>query len=145
MTIELIEDTAARLRGRVRVTPPLSSPFLDAIAGRRVPVTAEALQETGSFKFRGGWAALSALSSGARRQGVIAYSSGNHAQGLARAAALQGTQAVMLMPSDAPRAKIATTRVLGAEMILHDRAGADRNALDAALFRTALERYGDGA
>ncbi|KPQ19873.1 MAG: Pyridoxal-phosphate dependent enzyme, partial [Rhodobacteraceae bacterium HLUCCA24] len=88
--IGMIEAAAARLAGHARRTPMLSSPFLDEIAGRRVLVKPECLQHTGSFKFRGAWSALSALTPEVRARGVIAYSSGNHAQGVARAAALHG-------------------------------------------------------
>ena len=117
----------ARLRGEVRRTPLLSSPALDAMAGRRVLVKAECLQHTGSFKFRGGWAALSVLPE--EVGGVVAASSGNHAQGVALAAARHGRTAVIVMPSDAPVAKIAGTRALGAELVLYDRATQDRDTL----------------
>ncbi len=117
----------ARLAGRVRRTPLLSSRALDAIAGRRVLVKAECLQHTGSFKYRGGWAALSALADAV--PGVVAASSGNHAQGVALAAAQQGRKAVIVMPSDAPEAKIRGTRALGGEVVLYDRAHQDRDAL----------------
>ena len=134
MTIAMIEAAAGRLRGHARVTPLLSSPFLDEIAGRRVLVKAECLQHTGSFKYRGARAALSALSPEVRAQGVIAYSSGNHAQGVALSAREFGVPAVIVMPSDAPRVKIDTTRALGAEVVLYDRAGGeDRDAIGARL------------
>ncbi|TCO72806.1 L-threonine ammonia-lyase [Rhodovulum euryhalinum] len=133
MTPQIIEAAAARLAGHVRQTPLLSSPFLDRIAGRRVLVKAECLQHTGSFKARGGWAAVSALDAAARARGVIAYSSGNHAQGVARAAASFGVPAVIVMPSDAPEPKIANTRALGAEVVLYDRATGDRDAIGAEI------------
>ena len=129
----MIRAAARRASGNIRRTPVLFSPALDAIAGRRVLVKAECLQFTGSFKARGGWAAISALSPEARRRGVLAYSSGNHAQGVARAAAAHETQAVILMPSDAPCVKVANTRALGAEVILYDRATADRDAMGLML------------
>lgn len=94
---------------------------------------AECLQVTGSFKARGAWAAVSALAPEARRRGVLAYSSGNHAQGIAWAAAGHGAPAVILMPSDAPPVKIERTRALGAEVVLYDRATEDRDALGADL------------
>ena len=125
--LPMIDAAAARLRGQARVTPLLSSPLLDRVAGRRVLVKAECLQRTGSFKFRGAWSALSALPAGTR--GVIAYSSGNHGQGVALAAQLHGMVAVVLMPADAPAIKIANTRALGAEVVLYDRATQDRDAL----------------
>lgn len=133
MDIARIEAAAARLKGHVRRTPLLSSPALDAIAGRRVLVKAECLQHTGSFKARGGWAALSALPEETRANGVIAFSSGNHAQGVARAAQAFGVPAVIIMPSDAPALKIEGTRALGAEVVLYDRAGENREALGARL------------
>ncbi|ARC89546.1 threonine/serine dehydratase [Rhodovulum sp. MB263] len=133
MTMDLIEAAAARLAGKARMTPLLSSPFLDEIAGRRVLVKAECLQHTGSFKFRGGWSALSALTPEARARGVIAYSSGNHAQGVALAARMTGAPAVIVMPSDAPAPKIANTRALGAAVVTYDRATGDRDAIGAEL------------
>ncbi|MHA6264511.1 threonine ammonia-lyase [Arenibacterium sp. CAU 1754] len=132
-TLEMIEAAAARLEGHARRTPLLSSPFLDEIAGRQVLVKPECLQHTGSFKFRGAWSALSALDPEVRARGVIAFSSGNHAQGVAMAAARHGTSAVIVMPSDAPKLKIANTRALGAEVILYDRATEDRDEIGAKL------------
>jgi len=123
--IGMIRAAAARLRGHARRTPLLSSPFLDRIAGRRVWVKPECLQHTGSFKYRGGYAAISALDAGARQRGVLAFSSGNHAQGVALAAAQHGIPAQIIMPRDAPALKIANTRALGAEVILYDRAGGE--------------------
>lgn len=133
--IAMIEAAAGRLKGHARRTPLLSSPFLDEIAGRRVLIKAEALQHTGSFKFRGGWSALSGLPAEARARGVFAFSSGNHAQGVALAARMHGVPAVILMPSDAPALKIANTRALGAEVVTYDRATEDRDALGEALAR----------
>ncbi|MDE4133083.1 threonine/serine dehydratase [Phaeobacter sp. QD34_3] len=124
-SIAMIEAAAARLKGHARKTPLLSSPFLDEIAGRRLLVKPECLQHTGSFKFRGGWAALSAMEEEARKRGVIAYSSGNHAQGVAAAAKAHGAPAVIIMPADAPQLKIDNTRALGAEVVLYDRVGGE--------------------
>jgi threonine dehydratase len=132
-SIAMIRTAAARLRGHVRETPLLNAPLLDRIAGRRVFVKAECLQLTGSFKARGGWSAVSALPDEARRRGVIAFSSGNHAQGVAHAAARHGVPCVILMPADAPAVKIANTRAYGAEVVLYDRATQDRDAIGAAL------------
>ena len=84
MNIAMIRAAALRLEGHVRRTPLLNSSFVDEISGRRLWMKAEALQHTGSFKFRGGWSAVSALSSQAQKAGVIAFSSGNHAQGVAQ-------------------------------------------------------------
>ncbi|MCU4653328.1 threonine/serine dehydratase [Roseibacterium sp. SDUM158016] len=132
--ISMIEAAAERAQGVVRRTALLSSPFLDAIAGRRVFAKCEALQHTGSFKFRGGWSAVSALSPEVRARGVLAFSSGNHAQGVARAAELHGVPATIIMPADAPRLKIENTRAMGADVVLYDRAGGeDRNAIGARL------------
>jgi threonine dehydratase len=136
--IAAIEAAAARLAGHSRVTPLLSAPLLDRVAGRRVFVKAECLQVTGSFKFRGAWSAISALPPDVRARGVIAYSSGNHAQGVAHAAALHGIPAVIVMPADAPAVKIADTRACGAEVVPYDRAGGEsREAIGA---RLAAER-----
>ncbi|MGR3565653.1 MAG: threonine ammonia-lyase [Heliomarina sp.] len=128
-SIDMIKAAATRLEGHARRTPLLSSPFLDDIAGRKVLVKPECLQHTGSFKFRGAWSAISALAPEAREHGVIAFSSGNHAQGIAAAARGHGISAVIVMPEDAPQLKIANTRALGAEVILYDRATGDRDAI----------------
>lgn len=127
--LDMIHAAAERLKEHVRRTPLLSSPFLDDIAGRRILVKPECLQHTGSFKFRGGWSALSALDPGVRARGVIAFSSGNHAQGVALAAKRHNTSAVIIMPSDAPKMKIDNTRALGAEVVLYDRATEDRDVI----------------
>ena len=130
MNFEMIRAAAARLQGHARVTPLLNAPLLDRIAGRRVVVKAECLQWTGSFKYRGGWAAVSALRDA---KGVIAFSSGNHAQGVALAAAQHGLAAVIVMPGDAPSVKIENTRAYGAEVVLYDRETEDRDAIGASL------------
>ena len=132
-SIQMIEAAAARLKGHARRTPILTSPFLDDIAGRRVLLKAECLQHTGSFKFRGGWSAVSALEPEVRAKGGIAFSSGNHAQGVAAAAKGHGVPAVIIMPEDAPALKISNTRALGAEVVLYDRATGDRDAIGADL------------
>ena len=103
------------------------------MAGRRIFVKAECLQWTGSFKFRGAWSALTALDPSIRARGVIAFSSGNHAQGVAYAAALHHVPAVIIMPADAPAVKVANTRAYGAEVMLYDRATVDRDALGVRL------------
>ncbi|MFY0617047.1 threonine ammonia-lyase [Shimia sp.] len=125
MNIDMIQAAALRLNGHARRTPMLTSPFLDEIAGRRLLVKAECLQHTGSFKFRGGWSAVSALDADTRKHGIIAYSSGNHAQGVAMAAAAHDAPAVIVMPKNAPTLKIDNTRALGAEVVLYDRAGGE--------------------
>ena len=108
MNIDMIRAAEARAGAHIRRTPLLWSPRLDAIAGRRVLLKAESLQHTGSFKARGAWAAVTALPPDTR--GVLAFSSGNHAQGVARAAAARGLPSVILMPSDAPATKVEGTR-----------------------------------
>lgn len=133
MNIDMIHAAAGRIKGHGRITPLLSSPFLDDIAGRKLLVKPECLQHTGSFKFRGGWSAISALSEDERKRGVLAYSSGNHAQGIPFAAAHFGAPAVVVMPSDAPALKIANTKALGAEVILYDRETEDRDEIGAKL------------
>ncbi len=133
MNIEMIRAAAARLEGHARNTPLLSSPFIDEIADRRVWIKPECLQHTGSFKFRGAWSALSALDEATRAAGVIAFSSGNHAQGVALAAQMHGVPSVIVMPSDAPALKIANTKALGAEVVLYERGSGDRDAIGTQL------------
>ena len=133
MNIDMIRAAATRLKGHVRCTPRLSSPFIDALAGRRVWIKPECLQHTGSFKFRGAWSAISALAPEIRAKGIIGFSSGNHAQGLALAAARHGVASVIVMPADAPALKIENTRALGAEVVLYDRDTQDRDVIGSAL------------
>jgi threonine dehydratase len=135
MNIDMIRAAAKRLEGHVRRTPLLSSPFLDEIAGRRVWIKPECLQHTGSFKFRGAWSALSAMDAETRAKGVIAFSSGNHAQGVALAARMHDTPAVIVMPHDSPRLKIANTRAYGAEVVLYDRDTESREEIGDQLSR----------
>lgn len=131
--ISMIRAAAQRLDGKARRTPLLSSPFLDAIAGRRILVKPECLQHTGSFKFRGAFNAISALEPDIRKNGVIAFSSGNHAQGVALAAKMHGVPSYIVMPADAPRLKIDNTRAYGAEVILYDRETENRDEIAARL------------
>ncbi len=131
--IAMIKAARDRIGNHARRTPLLSSPFLDEIAGRRLFVKAECLQLTGSFKFRGAWSAISALDEETRGKGVIAFSSGNHAQGVALAARMHGIPAVIIMPSDAPNLKIENTRAYGAEVVLYDRQNEDRDAIGERL------------
>ncbi|MEH3127031.1 threonine/serine dehydratase [Agrobacterium cavarae] len=131
--IAMIEAARQRMNGEAIRTPLMSSPFLDEIAGRKVLIKPECLQRTGSFKFRGGWSAVSALEPEVRKRGVIAFSSGNHAQGVALAASLHGVPAVIIMPRDAPKIKIENTKAYGAEVVLYDRANEDRDAIGATL------------
>lgn len=111
------------------VTPAI----VTEIRGEAVLVKAECLQHTGSFKLRGAWWRLSSLDAAARATGVVAFSSGNHAQGVAWAARRLGMPATIVMPRDAPTAKLAGTRALGAEIVLYDRAIESREAIAAAL------------
>jgi len=131
--ISMIEAARQRIGEHAVRTPLLSSHFLDEIAGRKLFVKAECLQRTGSFKFRGGWSAVSGLPADVRARGVIAFSSGNHAQGVALAARLHGVPSVIIMPSDAPKIKIDNTRDYGAEVVLYDRANDDRDAIGGRL------------
>jgi threonine dehydratase len=133
--ISMIEAARGRIGNHAVRTPLLSSPFLDEIAGRKLFVKAECLQRTGSFKFRGGWSAVSGLPAEVRAKGVIAFSSGNHAQGVALAARLHNVPAVIIMPSDAPKIKIDNTRAFGAEVVLYDRANEDRDAIGDRISR----------
>src|SRR5438874_3309631 len=116
-----VDAAARRLDGVALRTPLLSSPVLDAMTGGRIFLKAETLQRTGSFKFRGAYNKLAAIPPDQRAGGVVAYSSGNHAQGVAAAAQLLGMACVIVMPRDAPRAKRERTAALGAEVVLYDR------------------------
>lgn len=133
MNIDDIHAAQARLAGRARQTPLLGSPFLDEIAGKRILVKPECLQHTGSFKFRGAWSAISMLTEEQGKSGVTAFSSGNHAQGVAYAAREHGYPAVILMPADAPALKIANTKALGGEVVLYDRHTESREEIGADL------------
>jgi threonine dehydratase len=124
-----VDAAALRLKGVALRTPLLTSPVLDALTGARVFLKAETLQRTGSFKFRGAYNKLSSIPADQRAGGVVAFSSGNHAQGVAAAARLLGMRAVIVMPTDAPRAKRERTAALGAEVVLYDRARDDREAI----------------
>ena len=133
-SISDIRRAAEYLAPVVVRTPLLESPYLNEIAGRRVLIKAEVLQRTGSFKFRGAWTAISALDDVVRKRGVIAYSSGNHAQGIAHAASLFGVPSVIVMPADSPALKLANTQALGATVVSYDRAGGEsREAVGEAL------------
>jgi threonine dehydratase len=124
-----IEAAATRLAGVVRRTPLLAGTPLDEVVGGRLLFKAECLQRTGSFKLRGAYNRLVQLDAGRRRAGVVAFSSGNHAQGVAAAAKMLGIAATIVMPSDAPAIKLANTRALGAEVVLYDRFREDREAI----------------
>ena len=132
-----VAAAARRLEGHAVLTPLLESPAINARLGGRLLLKAEPLQRTGSFKFRGAFNALSQLAPQQRRAGVVAYSSGNHAQGVAAAAESLGIRATIVMPADAPAIKIANTRSWGAEVVLYDRLGEDREAIARGI---AIER-----
>ncbi len=132
-TVADVDEAASRLAGVALHTPLLSSAALDAMTGGRVFLKAETLQRTGSFKFRGAYNKLAALPPERRAGGVVAFSSGNHAQGVAAAARLLGMPCVIVMPSDAPRAKHERTVALGAEVVLYDRLRDDREAIAEAI------------
>jgi threonine dehydratase len=131
-----VDAAAQRLAGIALHTPLVTSPVLDALTGARVFLKAETLQRTGSFKFRGAYNKLSSLPQAERVGGVVAFSSGNHAQGVAAAARLLGMPAVIVMPADAPRPKRERTAALGAEVVLYDRAREDRQAIAREIAET---------
>jgi threonine dehydratase len=124
-----VRTAAARLAGNARRTPLLAGTPLDERVGARLLLKLETLQHTGSFKFRGAWNRLSLLDAAERRAGVVAFSSGNHAQGVAAAARRLGIRATIVMPSDAPRVKLANTLALGAEVVEYDRLRESREAI----------------
>jgi threonine dehydratase len=124
-----IAAAAKRLAGVAVRTPLINAAVLDDLLGARVFLKAETLQRTGSFKFRGAYNTISSISQDKRAAGVVAYSSGNHAQGVASAAKLLGMRATIVMPADAPRAKRERTKALGAEVVLYDRDTEDRAAI----------------
>ena len=126
-----VEDAARKLEGVAVRTPLLRSDALDEAAGGKVFVKAECLQRTGSFKIRGAYNRLVRLTEAERPRGVVAFSSGNHAQGVAAAARMLGVPAVIVMPSDAPKMKVEATRGYGAEVVLYDRFTESREAIAA--------------
>lgn len=128
-----VEAAAKRLNGLAVRTPLIESPILSERCGGRVLVKLETLQRTGSFKFRGAYNRLTQLSPGDRKRGVVAFSSGNHAQGVACAAALLGVHATIVMPADAPRVKSEATRAYGAEIVEYDRRKENREAIAAQI------------
>lgn len=130
-----VTAAAARLAGVAVRTPLLEAPLLSRELGFRLLVKAEPLQRTGSFKFRGAYNAIAQLDDAQRRAGVVAYSSGNHAQGVAAAAALLEVPATIVMPSDAPRIKLDNTRAWGAQVVLYDRIREDREAIGERIAR----------
>jgi threonine dehydratase len=128
-----IVEADARIRPLARITPLLSSPDLDSLAGARVLVKAECLQPRGSFKVRGAANAILKRADEARALGIVAFSSGNHAQGVAMVARHIGATATIVVPADAPRAKLAAAEADGAQLVTYDRATEDRMAIGARL------------
>jgi len=127
-----VEDAARRLEGVAHRTPVATSRQFDALTGCEAYFKCENLQRMGAFKFRGAYNALAQLDEGARKRGVVAFSSGNHAQAVALAGRLLGIPAAIVMPADAPAVKVAATRAYGAEVVFYDRAkGEDREAVAA--------------
>jgi len=132
-TFDDVRAAQARIAGKAHRTPVLTSKTADAKAGASLFFKTENLQRIGAFKFRGAYNAIAAIAAEVRRNGVIAYSSGNHAQAIAYAAQLQGVPATIVMPKDAPAMKMAATRGYGAEIILYDRYTEDRQAISERL------------
>jgi len=124
-----IEAAAGRLAGKAVVTPLIESPALNARLGGRILLKPETLQLGGAFKFRGAYNRISQLTEAEKERGVVAFSSGNHAQGVALAARRVGTSALIVMPTDAPKAKIDATMAYGAEVLLYDRYTENREAI----------------
>lgn len=137
VTFADVEAAAARIAGHAVETPLVESPALNERLGGRVLLKLETLQRVGAFKFRGAYNRLAQLSPDERRRGVVAFSSGNHAQGVALAAQLLGLPAVIVMPADAPQVKVDATLGYGAEVVRYDRARDSREAIAA---RIAAER-----
>jgi threo-3-hydroxy-L-aspartate ammonia-lyase len=129
VTFEDVDRAAQRIAGVAHRTPVITSRTVDERVGGRALLKAEALQRTGSFKFRGAYNKIATLSPEERRRGVIAFSSGNHAQAVALAASLQGAPATIVMPADAPELKLAATRGYGAEVVTYDRYREDREQI----------------
>jgi threonine dehydratase len=133
ITLDDVRAAAERVRGVAHRTPVQTSRSLNELAGRELFLKCENLQRTGSFKFRGAYNAISRLSDAQRRRGVVAFSSGNHAQGVALAARLLDTPAIICMPDDAPPVKLAATRGYGAEVRIFERSTVDRDTFARAI------------
>lgn len=136
ISLKHIEEAAARIAGEAVRTPVIESDALNRHLGARILIKPENLQRTGSFKFRGAFNRLSQLSSVERAAGVVAWSSGNHAQGVAAAAERLNIPAAIVMPKDAPRVKLHKTRAFGAETILYDRETENREDIARRLAST---------
>jgi len=132
-SFEGVLDAARQINGVAVRTPLIESPALNAVVGGRVLMKAENLQRAGAFKFRGAYNRISRLNAEEKARGVVAFSSGNHAQGVAAAAALVGTSAIIVMPSDSPRVKVEGVIGFGGEVRLYDRWTESREAIGAAI------------
>lgn len=135
VTLADIQAAAGRIKGHAVETPLLESPALNDRLGARILIKPETLQRVGAFKFRGAYNRLVQLDADQRTRGVVAFSSGNHAQGVALAAQLLGMPAVIVMPADAPAIKVANTKAYGAEVVHYDRMTEDRIAVAGAIAR----------
>jgi len=149
ITIDDVREAARRLKGHIHRTPVITSRSFDEASGHRVFFKCENLQRAGAFKIRGALNKLLSLTDEERRRGVVGFSSGNHAQGVALAAKLTGASAIILMPTDAPVSKVAATRGYGAEVVFYDRQSEDREArakdLVAKTGRALVPPYDDPA
>jgi len=132
-TFEDVLVASERIQGEAHRTPVLTSRTADLRTGAKLFFKAENLQRAGAFKFRGAFNAIAALDPATRGNGVIAFSSGNHAQAVAYAARLQGIPATIVMPKDAPAIKVAATRGYGAEIVFYDRYSEDREAISRGI------------
>jgi len=142
-----IRDAARTIEGKARITPLMESPLLNESLGGRLLIKPEMLQFTGSFKFRGAYNRISAIPMTDREGGVVAFSSGNHAQGVAMAARMLNIPAAIIMPSDAPEIKIFNTRAYGAEIVLYDRYTESREDIGTQMMKergaTLVRPYDD--
>jgi threonine dehydratase len=149
ITIDDVREAARRLKGHIHRTPVITSRSFDEASGQRVFFKCENLQRAGAFKIRGALNKLLSLTDEERRRGVVGFSSGNHAQGVALAAKLTGASAIILMPTDAPASKVAATKGYGAEVVFYDRQTEDREArardLVAKTGRILVPPYDDPA
>lgn len=133
LTLDSVQDAARQLHGVAHRTPMMRSDTLDRLCGARVFLKCENFQRVGAFKFRGAYNVISRLSPDELGRGVAAWSSGNHAQAVSLAAAMMGSHATIIMPADAPDAKVDATRGYGAEVKFYDRVNDDREALGRAV------------
>ncbi len=135
-SFEGVKDAARQIAGRAVRTPLIESPALNERLGGRVLLKAENLQHAGAFKFRGAWNRISRLSPEELKRGVVAYSSGNHAQAVAAAARMMGTSAIIVMPADSPKVKVEGVIAFGGEVRIYDRYSESREAIGEEIART---------